>query len=97
VTRHLQTLLSAAHNSSEYKEKEKQYNATIQRLGKAFGCGGRRQTYSFSVSLLLHFCTCCPVTHPFRSYRLPVASLDQEQLFDCMFASTCEGVRVPCC
>jgi hypothetical protein len=55
VTRHLQTLLHAAENSTEYKEKQKQYNATIQRLGKTFGCGGRPQTYSFSVFFLLHF------------------------------------------
>jgi hypothetical protein len=59
VTRHLQTLLHAAQNSSEYKEKQKQYNATIQRLGKTFGCGGRSQTYSFSVFFLPHFRPCC--------------------------------------
>lgn len=60
-TNELKALLSAAHNSSEYRAKLSTYNDTIQGLGKTFG------------------------------YRLPMEDLDSSQLFDCLFANTCEG------
>jgi hypothetical protein len=37
----------------------------------------------------------CYISLSLQSYHLPLASLDSAQLFDCLFASTCEGAHRP--